>query len=55
MKKKCKWCDETTTQSREDFHEIGWSAVQFGKEKMVCACPKHEYELKTYMMKECIK
>ena len=50
MKKKCNWCKGTTNKSREDFAEIGWSAVQFGKDKMVCACPKHEKEMNSYIM-----
>ena len=51
-KKKCNWCENTTDQSREDFHEIGWTAVQIGNKKMVCACPKHHHRLKKYMHKE---
>lgn len=48
-KKLCNWCDKETSISREDFSDIHWSAVGFGGEKMVCACPGHRKEIKQYI------
>ena len=41
MKRKCKYCNATTTQPLSDFCEIGWEAVSFSGKKAICACPEH--------------
>ena len=51
MIKKCNWCENTTKASRTDFVEIGWMAIQFGNEKMMCACPEHKKDMQSCMHK----
>ena len=57
--RKCKYCNETTTQSLSDFCEIGWEAVSFGGRKAVCVCPKHtkrlEEDMKNALISNTIK
>ena len=55
IKKKCNWCEKTTDKSREDFDEIGWSGVQIGNNKMICACQNHFDELSKYIMEKARK
>ena len=50
MKRKCKFCNETTNKPLNDFHEIGWSAYSLDGEKSICACPKHTKKLQEEMM-----
>ena len=52
MKRKCEWCEKTTNESLNDFHEIGWSAVSLDNKKAVCACKEHRKDLKDYMQEQ---
>lgn len=52
MEKKCNWCDATTKSSHEDFHDIGWSGFQLGRNKMVCSCPVHTLEFRKEIIKQ---
>ena len=45
VKRKCKYCEATTTQPLSDFCEIGWEAVSFSGRLAVCACPEHTKKL----------
>ena len=49
VKRKCKYCNETTNKALSDFHEIGWEAVSFNGRKAVCACPIHCKQLEKDM------
>jgi len=45
MMKKCNFCNKETRKSRNDFTNIDWIAIQFGKDKMLCACYEHHQEI----------
>lgn len=38
-KKKCAFCDNTTYKTLSNFWDIGWEAMQWGNNKVVCMCP----------------
>ena len=35
-------CAETSRKSLTNFYGTGWSAMQYGKNPVVCLCPKHQ-------------
>ena len=41
MKRKCHYCEATTSKTLTDFCEIGWEAISFNGGKAICACPNH--------------
>ena len=49
VKRKCKYCQATTTQSVLDFYKTGWIALSFNGKKVIYACPKHNKQLKKEM------
>lgn len=50
--KKCNWCENTTKSSREDFCDIGWTGVQFNRDKPIYACPDHKLNIREEMIKQ---
>ena len=48
-KRKCSFCDATTTESLNEFYSIGWNAYSLGNETSRCACPKHTELLRQEM------
>ena len=55
VKRKCKYCEATTTQSLSDFCEIGWEAVSFCGRLAVCACPEHAKKLEGDMQNALVR
>ena len=45
MKRKCHYCEATTSKTLTDFSDIGWEAVSFNGSKAICACPQHTKQL----------
>jgi len=54
-KRKCKYCNATTTKPLSDFWEIGWEAVSFNGRKAVCVCPKHCKQLEKEIQNSLIR
>ena len=55
VKRKCAYCDETTSRALSDFWSTGWEAVSFNNRKVVCACPKHTKQLELDMNNSLIR